>query len=256
MPSGDGPFTLAIDIGGTNMKASVLDGTGVLIAERIRSPTPKPGMPASILENIVALAARLPSFDRISIGFPGVVKAGTVLTAPNLGTELWSGFRLIEAMARRFERPARLLNDAAVQGLGVVEGPGLECTITLGTGIGCALFRNRRLLLPLELGQHPRARETYDQFIGQSAREALSPEAWNARVRLCIPEILSLTTCDILYVGGGNARNISFPLPENVKIVSNSAGVTGGVRLWEPELDELFLGEADAWWPIRPGRTA
>ena len=256
MPSGDGPFTLAIDIGGTNMKASVLDSSGVSSAERIRYPTPKPGTPASILENIVALAARLPSFDRVSIGFPGVVKAGTVITAPNLGTENWSGFRLIDDLARRFEKPARVLNDAAVQGLGVVEGPGLECTITLGTGIGCALFRNRRLLLHLELGQHPCASETYDQFIGQPARDALGAEAWNARVRLCIPEILSLTTCDVLYVGGGNARNITFPLPENVRTVSNSAGVTGGLRLWEPELDELFSGEADAWWPARFGRTA
>jgi polyphosphate glucokinase len=185
-----------------------------------------------------------------------VVKAGTVITAPNLGTGNWSGFRLIEALAERFNRPARILNDAAVQGLGVVQGPGLECTITLGTGIGCALFRNRRLLLHLEFGQHPRGNETYDQFIGQAARDAHGPEAWNDRVRRCIPEVLSLTTCDVLYVGGGNARNISFPLPENVKVVSNSAGVTGGVRLWEPALDELFIGESNAWWPAGHGRAA
>lgn len=256
MPPADGPFTLAIDIGGTSVKASVLNYAGVLAAERIRCPTPKPSTPALILESIHALAAQLPSFDRISVGFPGVVKAGTMLTAPNLGTEHWAGFRLIEALARRFEKPARILNDAAVQGLGVVQGPGLECAITLGTGIGCALFRDRHLLLHLELGQHPRANETYDQFIGQAARDALGPEAWNARLRLCIPEVLSLTTCDVLYVGGGNARNIRFPLPENVKVVSNSAGVTGGVRLWEPELDQLFAGETDAWWPTRSGRAA
>jgi polyphosphate glucokinase len=256
MPSGDGPFTLAIDIGGTNMKASVLDDAGVLTAERIRCPTPKPATPASVLDSIVVLASQLPSFDRISIGFPGVVKAGTVITAPNLGTESWSGFRLIEALVKRFKSPARILNDAAVQGLGVVQGPGLECTITLGTGIGCAVFRNRRLLLPLEFGQHLRGNESYDQFIGQAARDAVGAEAWNERVRRCIPDIFSLTTCDVLYVGGGNARNISFPLPENVRVVSNSAGVTGGVRLWEPALDELFTGESSAWWPARQGRAA
>lgn len=256
MPPGDGPFTLAIDVGGTNVKASVLDCAGKLAADRIRCPTPKPATPAALLESVFALASRLPAFDRISVGFPGVVKAGTVITAPNLGTEHWSGFRLIDCLSERLERPARILNDAAVQGLGVVQGPGLECAVTLGTGIGCALFRNRRLLLHLELGQHPRAEGTYDQFIGQSARDALGAEAWNARVRLCIPEVLSLTACDVLYVGGGNARNLSFPLPDNVRVVSNSAGVTGGVRLWEPELDELFAGESNAWWPVRQGRTA
>src|SRR5262245_51262966 len=110
MPSGDGPFTLAIDIGGTNMKASVLESAGALAAERIRCPPPNPATPASVLTSIAALAAQLPSFDRISIGFPGVVKAGTVVTAPNLGTEHWSGFRLIEALVKRFREPARILN--------------------------------------------------------------------------------------------------------------------------------------------------
>jgi polyphosphate glucokinase len=256
MPPDDGPFTLAIDIGGTNTKASVLDRAGRLTAERIRCPTPKPATPVSVIASMAALATQLPTFDRISVGFPGVVKAGTVITAPNLGTGNWSGFRLIDALAARFEKPVRILNDAAVQGLGVVQGPGLECTITLGTGIGCALFRSRRLLLHLELGQHRRGNETYDQFIGQEARDALGPEAWNARVRLCIPEVISLTACDVLYVGGGNARNISFPLPDNVRVVSNSAGVTGGVRLWERDVDELFEGETNAWWPTRSGRAA
>ena len=62
-----------------------------------------------------------------------------VITAPNLGTSDWAGFPLVEAVCKRFGRPARMLNDAAVQGLGVVEGPGLECVLTLGTGVGCPL---------------------------------------------------------------------------------------------------------------------
>ena len=123
-------------------------------------------------------------------------------------------------------------------------------------GIGCALFRSRRLLLHLELGQHPRTEQTYDQYIGEASRRALGPAAWNERVRACIPTILMLTTCDVLYVGGGNARKIAFELPAQVKVVSNSAGLTGGVRLWEAELDELFSDEADAQWRARPGGAA
>jgi polyphosphate glucokinase len=245
-PAPGGPFTLGVDIGGTNIKTSVLDRAGGLTAERTRAATPKPATPAAVLQAIAALAATLPSFDRISVGFPGVVKGGAVITAPNLGTRHWAGFRLIDALAQMFGTPVRMLNDAAVHGLGVVEGRGLACVITLGTGIGCALFRNRRLLLHLELGQHGRLEQSYDQYIGQKALDAIGPEAWNLRVREAVDTIIQLTSCDTLYVGGGNARRIAFPLPPRVKIVSNAAGVTGGVRLWEPELDELFEGEPNA----------
>jgi polyphosphate glucokinase len=241
------PFTLGVDIGGTNVKASVLDRTGALLANQLRSPTPKRATPQAVLDTIAKLAAQLPSFHRISVGFPGVVKGGRTMTAPNLGTRHWAGFELIDALSARFGTPARILNDAAVQGLGVVEGHGLECVLTLGTGVGCALFRNRRLLLHLELGQH-RARKgkTYDQYVGQAALARRGPERWNERVRKVIDAVTELTSCDRLYIGGGNARKIAFAVPPHVKVVSNTAGITGGVRLWEPELDELFAGEPHA----------
>jgi polyphosphate glucokinase len=230
-----GPYTLAIDIGGSNIKASVLDEGGALVAAKVRTPTPKPATPAAVLDSIAALAAQLPRFDRVSVGFPGVVRAGTVRTAANLGTQHWRGFDLIAALAGRFRVPARVLNDAAVQGLGVVEGPGLECVVTLGTGVGCALFRNRRLLLHLELG--------YDPHLGQAALAAIGPEAWNERVIRSLQDIMDLTACDTLYLGGGNARMVTGELPPHARTVSNVAGVTGGVRLWEHELDELFAGQ-------------
>jgi len=240
------PFTLGVDIGGTSVKASVLSSTGALLADRVTAATPAPAAPAAVLQCVAGLTARLPRFDRISVGFPGVLKGGTVVTAPNLGTEYWSGFDLIEALADRFGVPVRVLNDAAVHGLGVVAMDGLACVITLGTGIGCALFRNRRFLLHLELGQSPRAHETYDQFIGQDALDKIGPEAWNSRVRESIRTVMQLTTCDVLHVGGGNAPKITFSLPAQARIVSNAAGITGGVRLWEPELDELFEGKRNA----------
>jgi polyphosphate glucokinase len=237
------PLTLGVDIGGTNIKASVLDVTGVLAAEQIRSATPKPATPQAVLDAIAKLAAQLPPFHRISVGFPGVVSGGRVLTAPNLGTRYWAGFQLIEALAERFGTPVRLLNDAAVQGLGVVQGHGLECVLTLGTGVGCALFRNRRLLLHLEFGQYRvRRGKTYDRYIGQAALVKKGPQRWNRRVRKVIDTVTELTSCDVLYIGGGNARKLALEVPPHVRIVSNTAGITGGIRLWEPELDELFRG--------------
>jgi polyphosphate glucokinase len=247
MSAASAPFTLGVDIGGTNIKASVLDAAGVLAAEQIRAPTPKPATPQAVLDLIAGLAAQLPPFHRMSVGFPGVVAGGQVVTAPNLGTNYWAGFQLIAALSDRFGTPARLLNDAAVQGLGVVQGHGLECVLTLGTGVGCALFRNRRLLLHLELGQfRVRKGKNHDQYIGQAALVKKGPERWNRRVRKVIDTVTELTCCDVLYIGGGNARKLSIDVPPHVRIVSNTAGITGGIRLWEPELDELFRGESMA----------
>ena len=247
------PFTFGVDIGGTFLKAAVLDSQSLVVAERIRKPTPKPATPDAVIEAIAALAGQFPSFDRVSVGFPGVVRGGIVVTAPNLGTPHWRGVHLVDAIAHRFGVPVRLLNDAAVQGLGVVEGHGLECVITLGTGVGCALFRKRRLLLHLEFGQLCRMQETYDQFIGQAALDAVGVQTWNERVRKSIETIKDLTNCDTLYIGGGNARKIAFALPLQARIVANAAGVTGGVRLWEPEMDDFFTGEANGQWPPAAG---
>lgn len=233
-----GPFTLAVDIGGSNIKASVLDHQGRPAADNVRSPTPKPATPAAVLQTIAELAARLPRFDRISVGFPGVLRGGRVCTAANLATQDWLGVNLIDALHGRLGVPVRAVNDAAVQGLGVVQGHGLECVLTLGTGAGCALFRNRRLLLHLELG--------YDAYIGQAALEAIGPREWNERVAESIRTVMRLTACEVLYVGGGNARMLASELPPEVRIVSNTAGVTGGARLWEPEIDDLFVGELNA----------
>jgi polyphosphate glucokinase len=250
------PCTLAVDIGGSSIKASVLDARGALAAAQVRTPTPRQATPKAVLDKIAELAAQLPSARRISVGFPGVVKGGRVITAPNLGTEHWAGFELMSALAERFGLPARVLNDAAVQGLGVVEGHGLECVLTLGTGVGCALFRNRRLLLPLELGQHrARGGKTYDEYVGQAALAAKGAKRWNRRLRRTIEAVTTLTTCDVLYIGGGNARRIAFEPPGHVRIVSNTAGITGGIRLWEPELDELFPGAQSAQTAAPAGQS-
>src|SRR5262245_29885011 len=105
------PLTLAVDIGGSNIKAAVLDAGGGLTGAKVRTPTPSPATPAAVLEAIAGLADRLPAFDRISIGFPGVVRQGTVRTAANLGLEHWRDINLIEAAAQRFGVPVRVLND-------------------------------------------------------------------------------------------------------------------------------------------------
>ncbi len=235
------PVTLAIDIGGTHIKASVLDVAGRMIAAELHLPTPRDPAPHAVIDAIETLAAQLPEYDRVSAGFPGYVSDGCVRTAPNLGTEQWRDYPLAEALAKHLKKPARVLNDADVQGLGVIAGRGLECVLTLGTGIGSALFKRGRLLPHLELGQHPVwKRKTYDHYLGDAALKDKGPEHWNRRLQRAIGFVQTLVNCDTLYLGGGNALAISFQLPENVKIVSNTGGITGGAKLWDKALDEVF----------------
>jgi polyphosphate glucokinase len=243
------PRTLAIDIGGTHVKASVLDATGKMLAPEKLEPTPHPATPRALLGAIARLADQLPAFERISAGFPGYVKRNVVYTAPNLGTEFWRGFALADALTARFGKPARILNDADVQGLGVISGRGFECVLTLGTGIGSSFFYNGRLLPHLELGQHPiRQGLTYDGYLGDAVRRQKGRAKWNNRLKKALGIVATLTNCDMLHLGGGNANRIDFKLPKNVKLAANVHGITGGIHLWNPALDELFtaISGADA----------
>jgi polyphosphate glucokinase len=129
------PLTLAIDIGGSHLKAAVLNASGKISTGPLRVETPKPATPDAVVAALVSLSQQLGQFDRVSIGFPGVVRADFVLTAPNLGTKEWHGFRLGAVLAEALGKPVRMLNDASIQGLGVITGRGLECVLTMGTGM-------------------------------------------------------------------------------------------------------------------------
>lgn len=235
------PHTLAVDVGGTHLKASVLDRAGAEIAHHVEVVTPHPAPPDRVLQLLDRLRLALPAFDRVSVGFPGVVKRGRIVTAPNLGTREWHDFPLAAALVRRWHRPVRVLNDAEVQGLGVISGKGLECVLTLGTGVGSALYRDGDLMPHLELGQHPLWKsETYDEYLGAAALAKKGLAKWNRRVGRMLDVVRTLFNYDHLYLGGGNAVKIGLDLPAAVSIVSNEAGITGGVRLWDPRFDQYF----------------
>lgn len=235
------PHILSLDVGGTFLKASVVNAEGALMAPLMRLPTPHEPTPDTVIACVSQMLTDLPGFDRISIAFPGAVKNGRILTAPNLGSERWAGHDFIAHVSECFRCEARMLNDAVVQGLGVVKGPGLECILTFGTGLGTAIFRNQRLLIQLELGRHNAlGSQNYDEFAGQAAYEAEGAVVWNERVLHTLAAVANLTNYDHLYVGGGNAKRIAFPLDSNVTIVPATAGVSGGAYLWKPACDYLF----------------
>jgi polyphosphate glucokinase len=228
-----GPFTLAIDIGGSGLKASVLDAHGKMIVPRVRVETPVGRPPAVVVAALAALVAPLPPFDRVSVGFPGVVREGRIVSAPNLRHDAWQGFDLARALARRLGKPARIANDADMQGLGVIKGTGVELVITLGTGFGTALFLDGRLAPHLELAHHPfRKGESYEDQLGNDARKRVGNKKWSKRLVRAIETLRALVHFDHLYVGGGNARKVRFTPDPDTTIVSNEAGIRGGIALW------------------------
>jgi polyphosphate glucokinase len=228
--------TLAIDIGGTGLKATVLDENGEMIVERARVDTPKPCPPQVMLEALEALVRPLPSSSRVSVGFPGVVRKGIILTAHNLGQDAWAGFDLRTALAERLGKPVQVKNDADLQGLGAIHGVGIEMVITLGTGFGSALFDDGWNAPHLELAHHPfRKGQTYEEQLGAEALEQVGKRRWNRRVQKAIATLRAMVMFDRLYIGGGNSRKINFELPADVEIVSNDLGMRGGIWLWRKD---------------------
>jgi polyphosphate glucokinase len=226
-------LTLAIDIGGTGLKASVVDEDARMLADRVRVETPVGAPPATFVEVLAGMVAPLGAFDRVSVGFPGVVRDGRVLTAPNLGNDMWTGFELAKALEAALAKPVRVANDADLQGLAVIAGKGVEMVITLGTGFGTGLYLDGRLGPHLEIAHHPfRHGETYDEQLGNAARKEIGGVRWNRRVKKAIGNLRRLTNFDHLYVGGGNSKKIDFALDPDVTVVSNEAGMKGGVALW------------------------
>ncbi|MBB6142344.1 polyphosphate glucokinase [Silvibacterium bohemicum] len=226
------PITLAVDVGGTGIKVMLLDARGNPLSERLRTPTPQPATPAKMLAALEKLRSHLPAFDRVSIGFPGVVKRGKIWSAANVDKE-WIGFPLEATLHKRWKRPVHLANDAAVQGYGAISGKGVELTITLGTGMGSALFTDGHLCPGLELGHHPwRKGKTYEDYLGRKGLKKLGKKRWNKLLEEAIEQTAHTFNWDHLYIGGGNAAEINFTLPPQVTIISNEDGLFGGVALW------------------------
>jgi polyphosphate glucokinase len=223
--------TLAIDVGGTHLKAVLLSAKGKMIADEVVIDTPHPVPKTFEVGRQVDRA--LLTDDRVSVGIPGFVRRGTIVTAPHLGTKPWQEFALADVLAERLGKPVRVLNDADVQGFGLIQGRGLEMVLTLGTGAGTALFREGDLMPHLELAHHPiHNNQTYDEYIGDAALHRKGAKKWSRRVHKTIVLLRSLVHYDLLHIGGGNASKFIDP-PADVKIGSNQAGLTGGIRLWD-----------------------
>jgi len=228
-----GLITFCLDIGGTGIKGFTADASDREISERVRIETPHPATPKAVLAVVKEIVAQMPHFDRVAAGFPGVVVKGRTLTAPNLDPA-WEGFDLGKTLEKLTGRPVRVANDAGVQGLAVIEGSGTELVLTLGTGMGFALYVDGHYVPNIEMAHHPfRKSKTYEELVSNAALHKVGKKRWNRRVKKVIHQLAPIFNYRALYIGGGNAKEIDFKLPKNARIIENVAGLLGGVKLWQ-----------------------
>ncbi|MDN5930304.1 MAG: ROK family protein, partial [Pseudonocardia sp.] len=214
-----------------------------------RRDTPYPCPPATLVSELVALAAQLPRFDRASVGFPGAIRRGRVIEVPSLSrashdgpadpalAAQWAGFELAHHLQEAFGVPVRAGNDADLQGCAAVSGHGFELVLTLGTGVGTALFDEGRLLPHMELSHGPfRKGRTYDEVLGDAGRRSAGTTRWRRHVRAAIAAFDAMLLFDHCHIGGGNAKRLHpADLGPTTALVPNIAGILGGIALWQQD---------------------
>lgn len=227
------PVTLCVDIGGTGLKIMLLDANGTPLTDRLRTPTPEQPTPSRLLAELEKLKDQVAAFDRVAVGFPGVIKRGVVYTAANLHPQ-WVEFNLQAELEKRWKKPVRVANDAAVQGYAAIQGTGVEMILTLGTGLGSAIYTDGRLCPGLELAHHPWLNDkTYEDYLGKRGLKKYGAKRWNKLLTRAIEQTGATFNWDRLYLGGGNAKEIRFQLSDTIKVISNQDGLLGGVALWK-----------------------
>lgn len=227
---------LTIDVGGSHIKGTILDGQGNEQMKYKKLVTPANANPSAVLGTILTLVQGMPDYDKVSVGFPGYVRNGIVFTAPNLGALQWKNVEFGQQISDALRKPVRLVNDADQLGLGVVSGKGFEMAITLGTGFGTAMLIDGYLLPHLELAHHPvRKGVDYDAYVGEKAMGKTGKQKWNKRVARVLDILKVVFNYERLYIGGGNAGKLTIPLEGNIHLFTNEDGIKGGARLWQME---------------------
>jgi polyphosphate glucokinase len=243
--------TLTVDCGGTGIKASVLDKSGKVLIHFPYLKTPYPLSPSKLIGIIQDFVNADLRIKRVTVGLPGMIRNGKVVVIPHyINTngprsavdpnlkKAWYGFDMQSILQKRLKIPTLVLNDAEVHAAAVIEGKGLETVLTFGTGLGSAIFSDGHLAPHLEISHATiRYGKSIDTWIGEQARRRMGNQLWSRRIKSLIQELYPMIIWDKLYIGGGNAQRISKSALKSfdykVKIIPNSAGVTGGVKAWD-----------------------
>ena len=220
---------LAIDVGGTHVKTRISGSRETREFESGPTMTPR-----QMVAHVRELTADL-KYDVVSIGYPGVVVHGKIVTEPhNLGRG-WVGFDFRKA----FRRPTQLMNDAAMQAIGSYEG-GRMLFLGLGTGLGSALVVDGTVA-PMELAHLPyKNGRTYEDFVGDRGRRRLGAKKWRRTVAAVVEQLSKALEADYVVLGGGNAKKLK-KLPKNARLGSNEFAFLGGYRVWRAPAPRLAV---------------
>ena len=222
-----GQSILAVDVGGSHVKLLVSSDE----AESRRFASGPDLAPQLMIDGIAALTGDW-SYECVSVGVPSPVHAGHVVAEPvNLGTG-WVGFDFQGA----FEKPTKVVNDAAMQALGSYED-GKMFFLGLGTGLGTALVYDG-IVEPMELGHLPFRKATFEDYVGERGLKRLGKKKWHKAVLEVIEQLSAALEPDYVVLGGGNAKRLG-DLPANVRLGGNDNAFVGAFRLWDPTMPSL-----------------
>lgn len=219
---------LVIDVGGSNVK---ILATGQEKSRKFPSGTSL--TPELMVAGVKELAADWP-YDVITLGYPGVVRHGSITQEPRNLAPGWVGFDFEAA----FGKPVRLLNDAAMQALGGYGG-GTMLFLGLGTGLGSALVVEN-VVLPLELAHLPYKKGTYEDYLGKRGLARLGKKKWRQHVEICAGYFIAALQLDDVVLGGGQVKELK-QLPPGCRAGQNSNAFLGGFRIWEADKSAFHL---------------
>jgi polyphosphate glucokinase len=231
---------LSVDVGGSGLK---ILATGQAEPRRRRSG---PALTPQEMVKIVRELAADWDYDAVSIGYPGQVGDNGPRSEPgNLGAG-WVGFDFPAA----FERPVRIINDAAMQALGSYDG-GRMLFLGLGTGLGSTLIAEN-VIVPLELGRLAYGKRRLGDVLGRDGLRRLGKKKWREVIDRVVPDLMAAFLADYVVLGGGNAKRIKVP-PDGSRQSNNLTAFRGGYRLWHVEDVKTLSGEERPPAPTPPG---
>ena len=225
---------LMIDIGGTSAKLMASGHEGFR-----KVPSGRQFTPAKMVKAVLA-AIEDWEYEVISIGYPGLVKEGKIVRNPgNLGAG-WIGFDFEKA----FDRPVKIINDAAMQALGKYES-GRLLFLGLGTSVGAALIADD-VIVPLEIGLMPLSKsEAFLDRMSKEALDSLGRRRWRKSVARGVELLRDIFWPDHFHLGGGNAKHLD-PVPAGCERGDNQDAFRGAVRLW-PGADMIAEVQTTTW---------
>lgn len=230
------PRVLVIDIGGSNVKLMVFGATK---KRKFRSGE---NLTAARMAREVLALTQDWRYDVISIGFPGPVKEDKPSRLPTHLGRGWVGFDF----QKRFKKPVKMINDAAMQALGSYQG-GRMVFIGLGTGFGSALISSD-VIVPLELCTLPYTRgRSIEEHLNKQTLKILGKEKWQRVVSDVVAHLKASLLADYVVIGGGNAKHLQAPLPPGSRLGHNDNAFLGGHRLWNLRPARIAKHRTESW---------